>query len=351
MIKPTTQFIQNMPKAEIHIHLEGAIQPETILKLAERHNRMDKLPEDSVEAIQNWFTFVDFPHFITIYKVIQDLLQTSEDFELVVYENGADMAAQNIRYRELTLTTFTHTNSQDKEISIDEILEGLEAGRQRAKRDFGVEMRWVFDIPRSLGFNEGVYVPNTAVTTLQHALQGMAFGVVGFGLGGYEVNAPPEPFAHAFLEAKEAGLLSVPHAGETVGPDSVWGAIRKLKADRIGHGVRAIEDPNLLAYLKEHQIPLEVNPTSNICLSIYRSLPEHPFPHLDKMGLFLTVNSDDPPFFNTNLIQEYELLRDVFGYDAPNIARIARNAFIASGVEEPIKSHLLNEFDKAISEK
>ncbi len=351
MTQPTDDFIQQMPKSEIHIHLEGAIQPETALKLADRHDAMHKLPGKTVEDIRNWFTFVDFPNFVKIYMVIQDLLQTGADFELIAYENGKDMAAQNIRYRELTLTTFTHTHYQDKSITIDEILEGLEAGRQRAKQEFGVEMRWVFDIPRNLGFNEGVYVPETAVLTLEHAIQGKGVGVVGFGLGGYEVGAPPEPYAHAFTKAKEAGLLSVPHAGETMGAGSIWGCLNELKADRIGHGVRSIEDPNLLAYLKEHQIPLEVNPTSNICLGVYRSLPEHPFPHLDKMGLFVTVNSDDPPFFNTDLVQEYKVLRDVFGYDQDNILRIARRAFTAAGADDVTKEALVAEFDRWVEQQ
>jgi aminodeoxyfutalosine deaminase len=259
----TRRFIQTMPKAEIHIHLEGAIQPETVLKLAERHHMLHRLPSVDVPALKQWFTFTGFPHFIQIYLTIQDMLRTPEDFSLIVYENGADMAAQNIRYRELTFTPYTHTDFQDKGLVIEDIMAGLENGRSRAKRDFDVEMRWVFDIPRNLSFphQDGVvYDPRPADKTLQYALYGLDYGVVGFGLGGSEVNAPPEPFAHAFAEAKAAGLLSVPHAGETMGPDSIWGSLRALQADRIGHGVRSIEDPALLDVLKERQIPLEINP-------------------------------------------------------------------------------------------
>ena len=183
-------------------------------------------------------------------------------------------------------------------MTIEDILSGLEAGRQQAAGEFGVEMRWVFDIPRNMSFSEdGAYLPAAAEKTLEFALAGRDRGVVGFGLGGYEVSAPPRPFAHAFTEAKEAGLLCVPHAGETEGPDSVWGAVNELQADRLGHGVRAIEDPQLLALLKERQIPLEINPTSNVCLHVYRRLAEHPIAHLDRMGLLVTLNSDDPPLF------------------------------------------------------
>lgn len=348
-----TAFIQAMPKAELHIHLEGAIQPETMLQLAQRHShrRHDTLPGHTVADLRTWFTFTDFPHFVQIYVTIQDLLRTAEDFALIAYECGADMARQNIRYRELTVTPYTHTDYQQKGLHIEDILAGLGDGRLRAQRDFGVEMRWVFDIPRNLSFPQRDaqnYSPTPAQKTLAFALAGRDAGVIGFGLGGWEPTAPPRPFAHAFAQAKAAGLHCLPHAGETLGADSVWGAVNELQADRIGHGVRAIEDPHLLALLRDRQIPLEINPTSNICLGVYRRMAEHPFPHLDRMGLLLTVNSDDPPLFNTTLCQEYAALATEFGYDQANLARIARNAFTAftaSAAEPALKSRLLAEFD------
>ncbi len=342
------QFIHDLPKAEIHIHLEGAIQPETVLKLAERHHMLAKLPGADVDTLRQWFTFSDFPHFVTIYLTIQDLLRTPEDFALIAYENGADMATQNIRYRELTVTPYTHTDFQDK-LPIEALLDGLNDGRLRAQRDFGVEMRWVFDVPRNLSFPQRdgrTYDPRPADKTLAYALKGRDSGVVGLGLGGNEVGAPPEPFAHAFTIAKAEGLLSVPHAGETMGASSVWGAVRNLQADRIGHGVRASEDPELLTYLRERQIPLEINPTSNACLHVYPDMAAHPFRQLDDMGLLVTVNSDDPPLFNTNLLREYEVLAEQFGYDESGLKRIARNAFTAAGVEDDVKTRLLAEFDE-----
>ncbi len=344
------QLIQAMPKAEVHIHLEGAIQPATVLTLARQHNLLHRLPGDDIDTLRRWFAFTGFPHFVEIYVTIQDLIRTAEDFALIVYENGADMAAQNIRYRELTVTTYTHTHHQDKGLTIDAILQGLNDGRDRAKRDFGVEMRWVFDVPRHLGFAaDGRYLPACADVALEHAILGMDAGVVGFGLGGNEVGAPPEPFAPAFARAKAAGLLSVPHGGETMGAGSVWGCLNELQADRIGHGVRAIEDAELLALLKERQIPLEVNLTSNRCLHIFPSLADHPFRQLDDMGLLLTVNSDDPPLFNTNLVQEYELLVGEFGYAQAELVRLARNAFAVAGVETAVKQQLLAEFDAWVS--
>lgn len=344
-------FITDMPKAELHVHLEGAIRPETVLKLAERHDKVDALPGDDAETLRDWFTFTDFSHFVDVYLTIQDLIRSAEDFDLIAYECGRDMAAQNVRYRECTVTPYTHVVLQEKGLAIDDVLDGLEDGRRRARDDFGVEMRWIFDCHRNASFAGGDYDPAPAEQTLQFTLQGMDRGVVGFGLGGNEVGAPPEPFAHAFHRAKEAGLLSVPHAGETAGPESVWGAMVALKADRIGHGVRAIEDPKLLALLKERQIPLEINPTSNVCLHVYRHVAEHPFPHLDRMGLLVTVNSDDPPLFNTTLTQEYALLAREFGYDAANLARVARNAFVAAGMETAVKERLLTEFDEWVANR
>lgn len=339
-------LLKAMPKAEIHIHLEGSIQPTTLLELARRHQRLDTLPAQDGPGLRQWFRFTDFSHFIEVYLTISDLLQTPDDFALVVTDLGAAMADHAIRYAEVTFTPYTHTHLLDKGLSIDDLLRGLDEGRQQAARDHDVILRWVFDIPRNVAFRRnGTYDPRPAELTLEYALQGRDHGVIGFGLGGNEVGAPPAPFAHAFATANAGGLLSVPHAGETVGPESVWGALHALGAKRLGHGVRAVEDPLLLAYLRDAQIPLEINPTSNICLHIYRKLGHHPLPHLDRMGLLVTVNTDDPPLFNTDLTSEYALLVDEFNYDLASVARIARNAFVASAAPESLRTRLLHEFD------
>lgn len=346
----TTALIDAMPKAEIHIHLEGAIDPATLLTLAKRHDRLDTLPANTVAGLQEWFTFRDFNHFIEIYFAISGLLRTPDDFELIAYECGADMHKQNIRYREATITPYTHINLMDKGVTIDDIFAGLDAGRKRAKQDFGVEMRWVFDIPRNSAFKTGEYNGTVADKTLGYAIAGLEHGVIGFGLGGNEVGAPPEPFAHAFQAAQQTELISVPHAGETMGAQSVWGAIDALGAVRLGHGVRAMEDPKLLEYLHTQQIVLEINPTSNICLHVYRRMAEHPLPHLDKMGLLITVNSDDPPLFNTTLCDEYKAIAREFGYPMVDLARLARNAFSASAAPQPLKAEMLAEFDDWVAQ-
>ena len=346
------EFIQKLPKAELHIHLEGAIAPDTLLELARRNKMLDLLPYQKEAELKDWFRFSDFDHFVSIIVTIQDLLRTPEDFALIAYRLGEDMARQNILYREATLTPYTHIDYQNKGLSINDILSGLEEGRQKAKADFGVEIRWVFDIYRNLSFmlnEDNNYHPEPAEKTLEYALAGLDKGVVGFGIGGNEVGAPAKPFSPAFIEAKQSGLISVPHAGETMGPESIWSAVLDLQADRIGHGVRAIEDPTLMAYLKEHHITLEVNPTSNLCLHIYPEIEDHPFKALDEFGIPVTINSDDPGLFNTNLNREYLLVAEAFDYTPEDLIRLARNAFLAAGAELNVRQALLDDFDQITS--
>jgi aminodeoxyfutalosine deaminase len=331
-------LLQSMPKVELHVHLEGAIQPATLLELAQRHNRLDMLPGTTEAALRQWFHFTNFPHFIEIYTAISDLLRTPDDFVLITVAYAAEMARQQIRYAEVTFTPYTHTHLLDKSLTIDDIFMGLDQGRALARQQYGVEIVWVFDIARNTSM-----LP--AEITLDYALAGRNHGVIGLGLGGNEVSAPPAYFTHAFDQARSAGLRSLPHAGELAGPESVWGAIYALGAERIGHGVRSIEDPVLLAYLRQHQIPLEVNITSNICLHTYHRVASHPFPHLNRMGILVTLNSDDPPLFNTDLTHEYTLLMDEFGYSLADVARIARNAFVAAATPETLRNQLLLELD------
>ena len=320
-------FAIALPKIELHIHLEGAILPRTVLHLARRHGV--SLPATDEDGLRRWYQFTDFKHFIEIYLVIQNLLRTPEDFELVTYDFGREMQRQNIRYAEVTFTPFTHI-WQDKGLTPDDLIAGLDAGRRRAAGDFGVEIAWVLDIPRNLSFDDGKYTGYASDPTAEMALAWRDRGVVALGLGGNEVGAPPEPFAHAFDAARTGGLHSAPHAGETVGPASVWGSIRALGAERIGHGVRSIEDSTLVDYLTQHQIPLEVNPTSNLCLGVYPTYEAHPLRRLWDAGAYVTTNSDDPHLFNTTLNREYRVLIDHFGFDAAMLEQITLNALRAS---------------------
>ncbi|GAB4425413.1 MAG: adenosine deaminase [Anaerolineae bacterium] len=339
----------DMPKAELHLHLDGALPPETILLLAERNGLCDLLPGDTEEAIAGWFVFQDFDHFLHVKRTIKRLLRSADDFALAVYAVGRELAAQHVRYAEITVTPYTFIDVLGHGVTLDGMLQGLQTGRQQVRSEFGIELRWVFDIPRNRAFADyhrgGAYVAGAAERTLAYALRGREFGVVGLGLGGNETNAPPEPFAQVFAEAKRQGLRSVPHAGESEGAASVWGAIRALQADRVGHGIRAVEDERLLDELAARQIPLEVNMTSNVSLNFCSRIQDHPLPLLDRAGVLVTVNTDDPKLVHTTLSREYKLLVDVFGYAAGDVVRIARNAFMACCAEPATKARLLAELD------
>jgi aminodeoxyfutalosine deaminase len=313
------RYIEAVPKAELHVHLEGSIQPATLLMLARRNDV--KLPVQTVEDLQDWFTFRNFDHFIAIYFEISSCLKTSDDYELIAYEFGANMARQHVRYAEVTFSPSTHQFSLG--IPFDVFFSGLTKGRLRAQKEFGVEIKWVFDIVRDIP--DVMLNRRRAEYTLAVAEEGMNDGVVALGLGGGEVGNPPEQYAKWFEKALEAGLHSAPHAGETVGPESVWGAVQVLGAERLGHGVRSIEDSDLVAYLAERHIPLEICPTSNVRLGVYADLASHPLPGLHRAGVPVTINSDDPPLFNTTLNGEVKLLVDPFKFDINTIDEILLN--------------------------
>ncbi|MBN1139042.1 MAG: adenosine deaminase [Anaerolineae bacterium] len=329
-------FIRDMPKVELHVHLEGSIRPATLLALAERNGV--SLPARDLEGVRELYCFTDFDHFIRTYFLISGCLKTAADYDLIAYEFGVEMARQRIRYAEVTFTPYT--NVAYTGLPFDEIMAGLNEGRARAQAELGVEFRWVLDIVRN--------DPHTRHEVAHWAASAMDRGVVGFGLGGTERGYPPELFADAYAVALEAGLHSVPHAGEVVGPESVWGAIRVLKAERIGHGVRSVEDPALIDYLRERQIPLEVCPTSNLCLGGYRSYEEHPVRWLWDQGLYVTVNSDDPPMFNTDLVSEYQALAEHLGFTVGELERLSLNAlrvsFLPAGRKAAIEREFVAEF-------
>lgn len=331
-------YIQAAPKAELHVHLEGSILPATLLALAKRNNV--PLPADTVDGMRDWFTFRDFPHFIDIYIAITRCLKNVEDYELIAYEFGAEMARQNVRYAEATFTPGTH---HQLGVPFDVYFTGLTTGRERARRDFGVEIAWIFDIVRE---NPDPIHPEY---TLSAAIAGLQDGVVALGLGGYEAPHPAERFALWFERARAAGLHSIPHAGETGGPESVWEAIRLLGAERIGHGVHSIEDLDLVDYLREYRIPLEVCPTSNIRLGEYPDYSAHPFRALHDAGVPVTINSDDPPLFNTTLNQEAALLADPFGYNVDEIDEILLNGVRYSCLPPDRREAMLEIFKAEMS--
>lgn len=322
------EFIRAMPKVELHVHLQGSTRPETLLKLAK--NNHIPLPANTVEGIQEWYTFVDFPHFIKVYDVICQCIQSPDDIELLGREFLEGQAAQNIRYTELTYTP-------PRRIPFDEQLDALNRARAWGEAELGVTMNYILDIPRELGVEVGKIVAEWAVS-------GMGKGVIALGLGGPEVDNPPEKFADAYAISKAAGLISIPHAGETLGPESIWAALNFTDAVRIGHGVRCLEDPALVEELRIRQIPLEVSPTSNVCLKVVDKLENHPLPKLLEAGLYVTLNSDDPPMFNTTLTDEYIRCADAFGFDAARVEQFVMDALRVAILPEAQKSKWDAEF-------
>jgi len=332
MVDADRELARRMPKVELHVHLEGSIRPRTLLQLAERNGF--ELPIQDVQGLRDFYRFRDFPHFIEVYVTITRCLQTQDDYRLIAYEFGADCARQNVRYAEVTFSIFTNVACAN--IPWQAILEGLNDGRAQARAEFGVDWRWVFDIARDL--------PDTQNQVVEIALAAKDQGVVALGLGGSEKGFPPELFVQSFERARQGGLHSVPHAGELAGPESIWNALRLLHADRIGHGVRCVEDPALADYLREHQVPLEVCPTSNIRLGIFSGYAAHPLRRLWDEGLFITVNSDDPPLFDTDLNHEYEVLVDHFAFTADELEQVSLNALRASFLPQAEKAQLEAKF-------
>jgi len=326
-------FIAALPKAELHVHHVGSASPDTVAQLAARHPD-SPVPTDP-EALADYFTFTDFAHFIEVYLSVVDLLRTPEDIWTLTHEVGRDLAAQNVRYAELTMTPYT---SIVRGIPAEAYVEAIEDARRAAERDFGLVLRWIFDIPGESG------VPSADVT-VDTALRLRPEALVGFGLGGPEQGVPRPQFAEHFARARAAGLHSVPHAGESTGPQSIWDSLDHLGAERIGHGIAAAQDPELMTYLAENGIALEVCPTSNVRTRAVPSIEEHPLPALVAAGVPVTVNSDDPPMFGTTLEEEYAVAARLLDLDAAGVAGLARDAVAASFLPSHDKSALLAEID------
>ena len=330
-------LVDALPKVELHLHLEGAVRPETLLRLARRHGTTG-LPS-TAEQLRDFYAFRDFEHFVQVYYAICDNLRDEQDFALIVEELGADLAAQNVRYAEVTFTPFNHTR---RGVAPQAIFDGVEAGRIAAEAVSGVRLRFCTDIPGEFGPDAGI---ETAALVRKYAHD----SVISFGLGGPEVGVPRRAFAEAFAQARDEGLHSVPHAGETDGPDAVRQALDDLGAERIGHGVRCLEDPTLVARLRDERIPLEVCPTSNVRLGVAGSLSAHPLARLLDAGLVVTLNSDDPPMFGTSLAQEYREAVTTMGLPTERVVALAKAGVHASFLDAASSDGLLRDIDAVAS--
>ncbi len=327
-------FVGGLPKAELHVHHVGSASIRTVAELATRHEGSTSVPSDP-ELLASYFDFTDFAHFIEIYLSVVDLLRTPEDIWTLTHDVAHDLAAQNVRYAELTLTPYTSIRAG---IAAEAFCEAVEDARRTAEEELDLTLRWCFDIPGEFGL-EG------ADATIDTALRLRPDGLVSFGLGGPEVGVPRQQFAPHFAQAQAAGLHSVPHAGESTGPETIWDSLRHLGAERIGHGIAAVLDPKLMEYLAAKGVVLEVCPTSNVRTRSVLSLAEHPLPALVEAGVPVTINSDDPPMFDTTLNQEYEVARELLGLDDDGVADLARTAVRASFADDQVKDAILAEID------
>lgn len=327
-----SDFIANIPKVELHVHLEGAMRAETLQKLA-RKNHID-LPVRTLDEIKHWTVFTGFPDFNEKYILISRSIQTEQDIYDVAREFLEGQAAQNIRYSEVTYTAYTHCKQAG--LPISDQMDALQEAIRWGERALHTRMQMILDIARETSPEEGVLVAEAAVRNREK-------GVIALGLGGNEVGNPPSKFRKAFSVAREAGLPCVLHAGETAGPASIWEALETGHSLRIGHGVRCLEDPALVKELRERQIPLEVCPTSNIRLGIVRDWKSHPLPRLIQEGLYVTVNSDDPALFSTCLNEEYRKIMQELECTEQEVRRLVKNGIQASFLSEEEKTGLVNE--------
>jgi aminodeoxyfutalosine deaminase len=323
-------FIRRLPKAELHIHLVGALPIGLISDLAIRDGT--ELSRNLVRTLKKG-RYCDVDHFGQTYQAVNRLLRTQRDFVCSVVSVAQNLAQQNVRYAEIAVTPMNHIWSGVKS---DDLIAGLEAGRLRAQLETGVMIRWCM-----AATGRGSVMD--AHRALDIALDLGLDSVVGFGIGGPEV--PRAPFKSVFKRARALGLHIAPHAGERCGPEQVWSALLDLGAERIGHGIRSIEDPKLVDYLRRHEVPLEVCPTSNLATGLVPSIRDHPVARLMHEGLIITLNSDDPTLFGTDLSSEYYAVANAFQLDRPALVSLARNAIRSAFVDQSSKNELELELD------
>jgi len=324
-----SSFILSLPKAELHLHLEGTIDSATLLELRKKHGK-----ESTLTEVEQLYQYKDFAGFLMAFKAITEDLQTPADYELVVHGLMQKLKAENVLHAEVYVSVGVNLWRQQ---DFAAIFEGLERGRERGERDFGVSLLWIFDAVRQFGAEKAKNVAELAVRYKGR-------GVVGFGIGGDEAKAGPELFREVYAYAADNGLRLTAHAGESAGPDSVWGALN-LRAERIGHGLTASHDPELVEELSRRQIPVEICLSSNLRTGVCSAIAEHPVRRYFDQGIMVTLNSDDPAMFGTTLAGEYQLAQDAFGFTDEHLRELARNSFEASFLPAEKKLQFLNLFD------
>jgi adenosine deaminase/aminodeoxyfutalosine deaminase len=333
-------WLRGLPKAELHLHLEGSITPETLVELSLRN---DPAPFSLADA-RAVYTYSDFPSFLMSFKAVTERLQSPADYETITYNMLRDLAAQGVRHAEayISIGILYHFDRLD----VDDVMAAIERGRTRGEADFNISLLWIIDAVRHFGLTECARV-FTKAAALQHQYP----SVIGIGIGGDEARGPAQDFRDLYAEAKAAGLRLTCHAGESTGPQSIWAALN-IGAERIGHALSAQEDPDLIEVLAQRQIPLELNLTSNLrtgcCppLTGFPGIPDHPVRRYFEEGLMVTLNSDDPPFFGANLLDEYLLALRSFEFSLDQLRELAANSIEASFLPPDRKLALLAEVER-----
>jgi len=333
-VEDTQAWLRGLPKAELHLHLEGSITAATLVELSRRN---DARPL-TLEAAQQVYRYADFPSFLMSFKAVTERLHAPLDYETITYNMLRDLAAQGVRHAEayISVGILYHFARLD----VDEVMAAIERGRERGEREFGVTLLWIVDAVRHFGVEECTRVFRKAVE-----LKGKYPSVVGVGIGGDEARGPAQEFREIYAQAKADGLHLTCHAGESCGPQSIWAAIN-LGAERIGHALTAVQDEDLIAVLAEKQIPLELNITSNLRTGCCLALELHPVRRYFEEGLMVTINSDDPPMFGSHLLGEYIRVQELFGFTLEQMRELAANSVEASFLGPERKLALLGEVEQ-----
>ncbi len=324
-----------MPKVELHVHLEGTLNPATLLTLARRYDVDLGIGDE--QLVDSLFKYGNFTEFIETFTMCSDCLRTAADLGQAVDAYAVDLSRQGVRYAELHFNPEPHLRRRS--IAMADALEHMNAARERARLRDGLELRWIAD-----GVRDAASGPVSADRTVDWMIDaGHDSGIVALGLGGNEVGNPAGTFARAFERARRAGFHVVAHAGEAAGPESIWEAIELLGAERIGHGIAAARDPALMTMLRERRIPLEICPTSNLRTGVIASDELLPLETFLKAGVRFSINSDDPPMFGTSLVSEYALVTSLLDLDRRQVATIVADTINQSFADDSTKARLLRE--------
>lgn len=333
---PLDVFITRLPKVELHIHLEGSVQPATLRELARRKGRLEKETEEWIlERERKAYRYDNFQAFLIAFKHVTLLLDTPADYAFATTRLMEWLAAQNVKYAEVILAAGVILW---KNQSLTAVFDAVSAAALEAQARLAIRVNWIFDAVRHFG-------PDHVREVLHFAARCRERGVVALGIGGDEVRGPAALFKEVFREARDLGLHVVAHAGESVGPESVRDAAELLGAERIGHGLTAMSDASVISILRERQIPLEVCPTSNLCTGLISRLGEHPLPRMLQEGLLVTLNSDDPAMFGTSLSDEFLGVAEEFNFPAALLTRLsvnaARVAFLSSEEKRRLETEIM----------